>query len=184
MVNYCRKSIILDYLSPRFFYQSSRIVAQGEGFSECLKPFTRVYRFFPSSLAIAASISRSLYTPLFAQSGYSPSVTNAYCIPRSFHDCYEWEAFVASWNGLDHARKYDSISKTPPMRANIEFRDPRDPRFTTEYLTVCRKSWKETREIVNQSCRKSNSEFPRRSINPANQILSSSFPLPPNSSNE
>lgn len=66
LVNYCRKSIILDYLSPRFFYQSSRIVAQGEGFSECLKPFTRVYRFFPSSLAIAASISRSLYTPLFA----------------------------------------------------------------------------------------------------------------------
>lgn len=181
MVNYCRKSIILDYLSPRllskFAYRRARrrILRVSEAFYTRLPIFPIVPRYR------CINITLSLYTSV---RGYSPSVTNAYCIPRSFHDCYEWEAFVASWNGLDHTRKYDSISKTPPMRANIEFRDPRDPRFTTEYLTVCRKSWKETREIVNQSCRKSNSEFPRRSINPANQILSSSFPLPPNSSNE
>lgn len=83
--NYYSKRIIypiISIVSRRCVYRRSR-----RRFSKCFEAFyTRFFPSFSHPSAVAASISRSLYTPLFADRADICPALRTYCILRSFHD--------------------------------------------------------------------------------------------------
>lgn len=136
-------------------YLSSKFVAQGD--SPSVWSLLHAFADFSRRSSVISRYRCINIISLYTCSPRADIRLRTYCIPRSFHDCYtvpsESVRRVLKWSWSRARANMIRFRKLRLYRKH-EFRDPHDPRFTTEYLTVCRKSWKETREIVNQSCQR------------------------------
>lgn len=100
LLNYCRRRIILDYLSVIDFHRLASKFAYRRArrrFSEYLRSLLHAFTDFSRHLSLSLHQYHGLFIYLCSPRADICLALRTYCILGSFHDCYTVKAFVLKW---------------------------------------------------------------------------------------